>query len=247
MNNKEKITNYFKENYLNDEKITKLAQKIGVSHSAIVRYCNNLGYSGYKEFKFHQKNNDWTIKYQKNNIIGKNILYSLTRTFEIINHKKIDFVAKTINKYKKITIIADGFAAYIGFTFKRLLRKINIDAELIEAAGDIHFIIPKEKSVFFFISFSGTNRNFIRAIKKIKYKKEKIILFSLTAGKKNNIKKYANETLNGFISQDEIDIKEYPVTAQIVCNAIIGILFEKIYTIEKQKNDDLTLILLSDH
>ena len=236
--NHKKIEAFINKNDIEKYSITQLAEKIGVSHSAIIRYAKDNGFSGFKEFKFFETRR----KNNSKNVNKNNYVYSLSRTLDIVDQDSIETIGKAILKYKKINIVAEDFAFNVAESLMRLLRKININASTINSSGDVHLVIPDESAVFIFISLSGRNVKFKRIIDKINSGNNKTLkIFSISGGDKSKISSKSNASINCFSYQEDFDLKEYPLVPMINVTAIINLIFEYVYKQDKPVNDNITI------
>ena len=143
------IAEYILKNYDKAAFMTaaKLGVSVGVSESTVVRFANELGFSGYpklqKELQELIKNKLTTVQRleltndyisEENALKGvlKADIENIRATLEKINHKTFEEVVKSIFNAKKIYIIglrsSTALAEFLGFYLNLILDNVNIVA-----------------------------------------------------------------------------------------------------------------------
>lgn len=178
--NSKKISSFimdYPENFLKMS-ITQLSNKIGISPSAITRYCQNLGYSGLNEFKFHLED---SLKDQNllnidtsDNIsslkvkIGNNYKKIFNEIVTKLDNKSLDKASDLILSADKIFLFGHGGSNYIAQITQMLLMQIGIscyafvDPPLASTASSL----LKSGDVAIGLSSSGKSIIAVDALKK---------------------------------------------------------------------------------
>lgn len=218
--------------------ITRLAKKIGASVSAINRWCNKLGFEGYKDFiasiKSQQKF-DTNYSHLENET-SKDIVYSISTTESTFRYSELMLVLKEIKKGKEIIFYGESFTFLQSEYYARLLRKINVRTSILNVASDISLILPNENAIHIFVSMSGKNPNVKRAFEKLTDNNQKMFTVSISANKTTNISNKVNAELHGFFYQSiDIDNYELPIVAKLTTDYILMQLFIHIYMDDEPK------------
>ncbi len=217
--------------------ITVASKVIGVSPSALTRFCQKIKLGGWSELIFSAKQE--TKKAYKSFGDGalNNIVYSLSRTENKINKDGIKIIAKKILETKHICLYGESFTEMIATQFSRKLNKIGITTNLFNVASDIAVIMPRTDSVHILISMSGMNPNIKKAAKKIKHiKKENQRIYSIGSTSYSNIENDVDEFIGGeFYQESGMDPYELPYIAAYSLNFIMDKLFEEIYNSDSDK------------
>lgn len=228
--NQGKINKFLAENkgQLTNLSISILAQKIGVSPSAITRFCQINGYSGYKEFNMLIK--------QRQSKMDKitNLQAALSKTNERLDWSKINFVAQKIIKAQQIYLLGESFTYLQALIFERKLMHLNINAKALNVASELSLILPKKEAVYLFISHSGRNKNLKRVAEKLRFKKAlQPFLIALSATPFNNLSNLANESLSGItFYQQKVTETEIPSDSLIIMQVLLDTIFEVIFNLD---------------
>ncbi len=249
-----KIVDYVLANYNRKTanlSITQLSDLLNVSPAGITRFCQKIKMRGFKEFQnelFIELNITEAKKASGLPTMLQEIIISLEQTNKILNYDEILLVANKILETKNVYVYGEAFTHLMAQTLSRKLNKINIPSNYYNVASDIGMILPKENSVHIFISTSGQNPNIRKAVKKIcidgNIKKQ--IIVSLTASINSNIEEYENAHINGdFYNTSGINSYELPATSAIIIQYIMDVLFQEVYSKEKEMNDKIIYELSS--
>ncbi len=102
--------------WLLDEKIREIPSNIvvvstmiGVSSSAITRFCQKIKLKGWNELLFNLNEEKNNKKVKKINQTLNNIIYSLSRTENQININTIKVIAKKIKEAKYVFLYGESF------------------------------------------------------------------------------------------------------------------------------------------
>lgn len=192
-NTEKKIADYILNNYekVLENNISELSEEIGVSEASIVRFCKNLGYQGYQDFRINaakyilpkekhfnpivEKDDDLETIYKK--IFNLNISV-LDRTLFELNFNTLDKVSDIIINSSKIIFFGSGASLIVAKDALHKLMKIGIMVYVYEDI-DLQLMASSlltSKDTAIAISHSGSNRNVLKCIKN---------------GKKNGVKSIA--------------------------------------------------------
>ncbi|NQZ28789.1 MAG: MurR/RpiR family transcriptional regulator [Mycoplasmatales bacterium] len=223
--------------------ITQISEVIGVSSSAITRFCQKVQYSGWKELqgKIKYEMKERTSKYDGVSKELHQMIYSLSRTDKSINKKAISIIANKILEADFIFIYGEAFTKIQAHAFRLKLNKININAQDFEVAGETGFILPKKNSIHIFISMSGMNPNVKRAVNKLTtIKMANQSIYTVGATPNSNVSNLINEHIGGeFIQANSQDPYELPSTAGYVTQYILDRIFDEVYDNNSESNKKL--------
>ncbi|CAM9112581.1 MurR/RpiR family transcriptional regulator [Mycoplasma todarodis] len=241
-----KISQYLLKNYnlkTFNMSITKLAEKIEVSPSAITRFCQRIELPSFPTLQMKCINELNSVqKYEGVDDDLKDIIYSLSRTSEIINKDSIKLIAKKIIQTNNVYIYGESFTMVLADQFKRKLNKINIQASSFNVASDLGLVLPKKHSTHILVSMSGMNPNIKRAAKKLDQKTVGQTIFSIGSSKYSNINDYVNEHIGGeYFQNNEQHPIELPSVASIVSEFILNKIFKEVYQYNADKNKALIM------
>lgn len=240
-NNNEVIQKYFNNTKVKNKSITQIAQAAGVSVSALTRFAKSEGFEGFKDFKVYLDRKEELGEESNANLHLSDTIFSLRRTHDIIDRKKLEFIAKKIAEKRNVIFFGEAFTYITSLFLERKLRKINIQANTLNVASDLGLIMPNPNAVFIFVSNSGKNKNIRKVADKIYASNTKgQIMFSITSNNFSNIEQLVNETVKGyFFESDSINPYELPSVSNLVLTYIFDILFSYVYNIDKEANDKL--------
>ncbi|NQZ66331.1 MAG: MurR/RpiR family transcriptional regulator [Mycoplasmatales bacterium] len=224
--------------------IIKASKLIGVSSSAITRFCQKIKLEGWNELLFHIKEENKSNKTSNPEETLNNIIYSLSRTERQMNMNTVRVIAKKIREAKYVFLYGESFTEVLATQFSRKLNKIGITTKIFNVASDIAVIMPKEEAVHILISMSGMNPNIKKAVKKIKHLGQvKQNIYSIGSTKYSNIIDFIDEFIGGtFYQESPMDPYELPYIATYSITYIMDKIFEEIYkadskTYEKRINE----------
>lgn len=158
--------------------IARFAQGAGVSKSSILRFCESLGFQGYKDFKvalaLEIGNKDQqpleAINATDNakDIFRKVIqadIKALEQTLALIDEKSLSKAVKILSKAKKLEIYGVGLSASIAQdAFSRFLRLgLNVSVLTDAHMQAISASLLTSEDVVFAISHSGKSSETLRA------------------------------------------------------------------------------------
>ncbi len=238
------IASYLLKNYTLETfnlSITRLAQKIEVSPSAITRFCQRIELPGFPTLQMKCINELKSIKrYDGVDDDLNDIIYSLSRTSELINIESIKLIANKIIKTNNVYIYGESFTMVLADQFKRKLNKINIQASSFNVASDLGLVLPKKNSTHILVSMSGMNPNIKRAAKKLNQVTPGQSIFSIGSSKYSNIIDYVNDHIGGeFFQSDEQHPIELPSVASVVSEYILNKIFKEVFKCNIEKNKAL--------
>ena len=184
-NTEGKIANYVLEHY--DEvlnyNISELAEKAGVSDASVVRFCKNLGYKGYQDFKVNAARdvlprdkhfNPSLEQGDDTETICKKIFTSeinvLNRTMASMDVASIEKVAEQIWKASRVVIFGSGGSLNVAKDAQHKFMKIGVRAFVYDDM-DLQLMVSslmKPDEVAFGISHSGSNYSLINCMKNAK-------------------------------------------------------------------------------
>ena len=162
-----------------DLSITEIAQRTETSKSTVVRFCNHLGYSGFKEFKINYYGNiilpeventqvNWgdTVSEVKNKVFVGSIS-SLRDSFNTLDEKSLELAAEALKKANNIDIYGQGGSTPIALYLRHQLMKIGVRTSFYPDAQSQHLSISQfgKGDVIIAISCSGENSEIVDAMR----------------------------------------------------------------------------------
>lgn len=216
----------------------KVGEKIGVSETMIIRFCNELGYKGFKDFQ-----KEVQLSLLNVNIDQSSYEISDDRSTELLNSMKMDLVhiqknMELIDEHLVKQIIEAIINAdrrmivgyYHSFTFAHWLY-INLrhyidNTMLYRAEDDIDLIedLP-ENSLLIIFSFFRYSRSSIDIAKQAKERNIKVI--SITDSPFSPITDYSDIFIDLSFTKNRGTIHKAPITMSFINLLLFEILKEK--------------------
>lgn len=184
-NTEMKVATYVLDHYeeILNYNITELAENAGVSDASVVRFCKNIGYKGYQEFKVNAAKDvlpsvkHFNPQLEQNDdpkTICRKIFTSeekvLERTLAGLDIDMMMQVADCIRKAKKIIFFGSGGSLLVGMDAQHKFMKIGIQVHVYEDK-DLQLMsssLMKEGDLAFGISHSGSNNHVLNCLKNAK-------------------------------------------------------------------------------
>ncbi len=215
--------------------ITKIADKTNTSTSTVNRTFNKLGYNGfkyYKQFLFAMKNN------LKEDETQSNLIESIYQTVNGIDENDLEELVKKIIASKKIMTIGEGFNHFSAGNFTGKLTKIGIPILNYDDNWNAFF---NDSDLFIYISATAKNKSLFRLVEIFKKRNPKATHVLITLSRQNKaLLQSFDLIIKGFyIDGFECDSKELPTDSQILLDIVLNIIFKKVYTKNKDKNDQI--------
>lgn len=188
----------------------KLASKVGVSESTVVRFANNIGYSGYPEFQrdLQELNksklttieridlDDYSDKSQGIKKVFKKDMDNIKKTMEKLDINILEKSVDTILKAERVYIIglrsSNVLSEYLGFYLRVMLKDVNV---INTGTSDIFEQIIKSgpRDVVIGISYPRYSKRTMEALKYVKKQGAKVV--GITDRKQSPVAKVADYTL----------------------------------------------------
>ncbi len=232
---------------LKDMNISQLAEASGSSTAAIVRLCKRLEFDGFQQMKLSviinsinsstpEKTSFDDFRIQK----GVNVHDIMESSIEkvtgainlipkIINEESIKDAAELINKSKRIQIMGMGASGLVAMDLMQKLQRIGISAYYYPDI-DLQLTMAcnlDRDDLFIGISYSGKNKNVIKALHQAREKGARSI--TLTRFGNNKLSDIGDIKL--FVPAVEPLIREAATISRITQLFIIDILFSYIISI----------------
>lgn len=218
----------------------ELAEKIGVSQSAVIKFISKIGIDGFTEFKVllgaenmidGTHNNilkhgnislENSIEEVSQAIVGESVM-ALTKTLEQINFDSIKQVIKLIDSCDRIFIFGKGSSSLPAFDLSSKLMKIGLtaiwyqDLDSIKAAS----LNCSNKDVFIAFTFSGQTEEIISILESAREKNANIITVT------KNVNSIAGQlsTTNLEIISNETLFRTSAMSSLIAFFSVVDILF----------------------
>ena len=229
-----KLAEYIIDNYKEaiDFTVTELSEKSGVSEATVIRFCKDLGYKGYQDFKinlakevispYKQINLDLEETDEPMDIVNKIFNSNISVLNETLNILDIDAMEKAAEKIvnaKRLEIAGSGGSAFIALDVQHKFLKIGIKCY---ANPDAHSqamsaSLLGEGDVIMGISHSGSSTNVINCLELAKSGGATTI--ALTTQGKSPILKFSDIAL--FSATKETAFKSESLSARIAQLTVI--------------------------
>lgn len=228
-----KVSDYILNNldHIETFTITKLADRSGTSTSAVLRFCQSMGFSGYKDFRFELISYLQKIRHEE----GENDF----KTSKLFN-SYLDSIRQLENMDKKIleklmnSLMNSNINYLLGVHFSALPAKslflgledlgiISLYANDYISASHLTNTLTSEDTLVLF-TISGNKNNFTNFLSSVTSNMPKNS-FLITMNPKAELKKYFQHTLvlpgYNFSNQSIVDIQSIPmIMVEMLLNLI---------------------------
>ncbi len=245
-----RIATYILEHYEKAAYLTasKLGTLVGISESTVVRFANELGYSGYPEFQqsLQEIIRNRLTSFQRievtNHLIGEsNVLDKvlmadadkLRRTMEEIDHASFEEAIDKIVSANTIYIIGVRSSSALAGFLNLNLRMVFDNVKLVQTTSGSEMFEQimriGENDVMIALSFPRYSKRTINAVEYARQKKANVV--ALTDSKTSPIAAYANQLL--IAQSDMASFVDSLVAPLSIINAMI-------VAVARKKQDELT-------
>ncbi len=227
--------------------IEELAKATYTSHSAIIRLCKKLGFTGFKEFRLELGREVHQLLAQFDQTIDANFPFSeqddgatiAKKMAELsiqavkkaqlqIEDQPLDTIAEKLTQAKRIFVFAKGDSQITARKFQNKLVKLNKFLILAEEYSDSSWNaanLTKEDCAVF-ISYSGIIHHYEKIMSYLKHVGTPTLL--LTGNEHSEMAKKASMCL--VISQGELDfVKVATFSSQIAFDYVLNTLYSIMY------------------
>lgn len=178
--------------------IMQMAEHMNVSHSAIMRFCQKLGFEGYSDFRYdYIKYAHSEFEVDNNNIISGLIDLYDTEFNNLTKIKEEDFVSliNLIKKYDNIKLVGFGKSSipcqFMKFNFMRFGKYTAIDSDSV-IINDYEKTLT-EKDLIIVFSVSGDSGRVTKIIRGAEETKAHTVL--ITFNEKNQNISHVNKCI----------------------------------------------------
>ena len=220
--------------------ILSVAEKADVSKSALLRFCQKLGYQGYSEFKYEisryiLSGNDVEEGENVNSL--RYYVNTINELSESISEKQLVKLSQLIMNAQRIKTYGIHETGLAAKYFEYRLIALGIDAESVLSSSVFHekaqFSTPQDLNIYF--SLSGTNEPIVDSIEVSFQNKTPTVLFTHNAHIKNRNKFDCLFVIPGFnIKQNKIFLDSQPIL-MIVAEIAINNLAKQLSIVENNK------------
>lgn len=227
--------------------IEELAKATYTSHSAIIRLCKKLGFTGFKEFRLELGREVHQLLAQFDQTIDANFPFSeqddgatiAKKMAELsiqavkkaqlqIENQPLDTIAEKLTQAKRIFVFAKGDSQITARKFQNKLVKLNKFLILAEEYSDSSWNaanLTKEDCAVF-ISYSGRIHHYEKIMSYLKHVGTPTLL--LTGNEHSEMAKKASMCL--VITQGELDfVKVATFSSQIAFDYVLNTLYSIMY------------------
>lgn len=192
----------------------ELANEIYTSPSTIVRFCKKLGFSGFPDFQqnyirefcskehFTEQSIFQNFAFDKTpSVITSLYQYVINETNYRLDMEELRKIASLMNKANKIDFYGNDGNYFLIEKMCHLLNCLYIPAQGFNELNQNYLRdLPKNHSLVFLISHSGTNQTMIRAAKLLKAKN--ITTVAITTPNHNSLSKLCDYCLYVFADNE---------------------------------------------
>lgn len=200
-NSEKEVFNYIYEHQSEvvNMKITDLAKNSLVSKTVIINMAQKLGFSGYADLKYYLKSGILP-KSRKDNYkeLQTELRDDIDKTFSLVDMEQIKGVVKEIQNSKTVYIVARGTSKAAGSHLNHLLLTLGIRCMFLEDYN-LSSIVSRtleKNELSILISLSGTTDKILEVAKMAKLRKSKIV--SITSFDRNPLSEMADYKLYSF-------------------------------------------------
>lgn len=230
--------------------VSELAAKVGVSEATVVRFCQDVGFKGYQDFKIHLSQALVVpVKGFDSNIevgdtvktmmakISQTTVRTITDTLDVITEESLEVAVNLLQEASRIAVFGVGGSGIIAQDAEHKFMKLGLP---VAAHSDPHNALQAcsvmgEKDVLFAISYSGRTRDVLKVAKLAKQNGLSII--SITKLAKTPLVKISDVSL--FTSSPESQYRSEGVCSRVAQLCIIDALFVGIYVSNQQRYGEL--------
>lgn len=229
------IDNFEEIPYLN---IRDFSDKAYISKTVIVNLSQKLGFSGFKELKYHISNQIYLNKQEKSQnshselTVQEDLESRINKTLSLIVEKEINRSVQLILNAKNIFIIARGTSKSVGYYLEHLLFSLGIQCFFIQDynLSKSFTSLVDEKDLIILISLSGNTARVVDTAKRVQLNNAKMV--SMTGFQSNPLTSYAD--CNLFCYSDIIDTKIDDSASRIGFFILIDMLIDTIKIYKKE-------------
>lgn len=254
-NTDKRIADYILHNITKVPTITieDLANQTYASHSAVIRLCKKIGYSGFRTFKsaisefvyskLHTQtsvNANFPFEPEDSAIsIAKKMadltIASVKKTFAQLDDDMLNQAVTMLTEADRIFLFAQGDSQIRIRSFQNKLIKINKFLILADEYSDKNWnaVNMTKRDCALFVSYAGINSQYKKILQY--FQKEEIPTILLTGNNKSDLTKLA--ALPIVTIQDEYDfVKVGTFSSQVSFEYILDTIFSIMYAQEYEKN-----------
>ncbi|AUJ30409.1 MAG: MurR/RpiR family transcriptional regulator [Liquorilactobacillus hordei] len=228
-----KVSNYILKNLDNIETftITKLADRSGTSTSAVLRFCQSMGFKGYKDFRFELIS---SLRVMRHLNVEKNYNNSHFFNYYIDSINQLEQIDQNLLKTLTTALMSPTTNYLIGVHFSALPAKglflgledlgiMSLYANDYISASHLTNTLKDEDTVVLF-SISGSKRNFTNFLSAVTSSMPKNS-FLITMNPKAELKPFFAQTIllpgYSFSNQSIVDIQTIPMMlVEVLLNMI---------------------------
>lgn len=168
-----------------DIAIKKLAQKCCVSHSAVMRFAQKLGFKGFAELKLYLKMDGQKMPLHSD---LKHICSLYQKVMDSMCEKNCDPIFDALLRAGQVYIFGEGMVqASIKKEFKRIFMSAGYMFFDVPSGHEMYNVIPliERKDFCILVSVSGQNKKMVEAAKKLHI--AGVNLMSITKNRENTL------------------------------------------------------------
>uniref|UniRef100_UPI00403FA8D6 MurR/RpiR family transcriptional regulator n=1 Tax=Candidatus Enterococcus willemsii TaxID=1857215 RepID=UPI00403FA8D6 len=204
------IATYLLENEssLKNESARSIAQKLYVSPSTVIRFCQKIGFEGYNDFREafleeaaylnrHFNNIDPNrpfFEQDSSEVITKKIgsLYqeTIADSLSLLSSSELEKASEMIYKSTNVYVCSAGDTLEMGRTFRNRMIKLGKNVIIDDRIDNLFYEAchAKESDCFILISYSGETSSLLRIANKLKERKiEAIVITSYGENSLSNL------------------------------------------------------------
>lgn len=159
--------------------VSELATKAGVSDATVVRFCQELGYRGYQDFKIHLsqalvapvESLDWTIERDDSpkvllEKVSANTIETIRNTSDCISEQQLTVAVKLLGQARRIIMFGCGISGMVATDGSHKFMKLGVNSI---SYSDSHnamqaISVAGSRDLLFVVSYSGATRDILHAV-----------------------------------------------------------------------------------
>ncbi len=179
------------------EKISVLAESIGVSTSSLSRFTKKLGFSSFKEFYYHfqQQLHEQSHEQSDENSLHHNYIDILHQVHALLDGPTTRALCEEIHRRPGFHVYGTGFSTLVAQDLKMRFRRLGKFVEIISDIDSLDMYGPllKADDLLLAISLNGRNERLVKYFAKLK--ERQVTLGCMTSNKKSRLINHADYVL----------------------------------------------------
>lgn len=226
--------------------VSEFASRVGVSEATVVRFCQNLGFKGYQDFKIQLSQALVTpVKSLDRNIepndppktlmekICNTAKETIDDTLQVINEEHLEQAVRLVANARRILFFGLGASGIVAEDAEHKFIKLGLN---VTAHKDPHTAqqacsVLAAQDLVFVISYSGASREVVSLVKLAKDRNAKVLAISRFG--KTPLSRLADVILA--TSSPESEYRSEAISSRVAQLCIIDSLFVAVYMSDEKR------------